>query len=121
MNGVEGIVTRIAAIIFGLFTGALATFIHFAFVPVGLIIALIGSLACSLVVRSFTHSRLTILLFAIAWSVVVYRGGITSGEELLIIANTPGYMLLYLGPLLVFIPTLLPRPKTSEAEVAELQ
>jgi uncharacterized membrane protein YeaQ/YmgE (transglycosylase-associated protein family) len=121
MNGAEGIVRRIASILFGLFAGALATFIHFALVPVGLIIALIGSLACSLVVRSFTRSRLTILLFAIAWSVVVYRGGITSGEELLIIANTPGYTLLYLGPLLVFLPAVLPRPKIFEPGVAELQ
>jgi uncharacterized membrane protein YeaQ/YmgE (transglycosylase-associated protein family) len=122
MSRLQGVLTRIATIIFGLFAGALATFIHFSLVPVGLIIALVGSLACSLLVRSYTRSRLSILLFAIAWALVVYRGGISAGEELLIMGNTPGETLLYLGPILVFFPIFLPRPEPvePEAEVSEL-
>jgi hypothetical protein len=119
MNRVEGVLTRIAAIVFGLFAGALAVFIHFALVPYGLIVALVGSLASSLVVRSFTRSRLSILLFAIAWGLVIYRGATTSGEELLVTANTPGYVLLYLGPLLVISPMFLPIPKVVKSEVPE--
>lgn len=120
MKSLERVLTRIAAILFGLFSGALATFIHFAYLPVGLVIALIGSIACSLLVRSYTNSRLSILLFAIAWTVVVFRGGTNSGEELLVMANTAGYTLLYLGPILVFLPLLLPRPKPRDPEFSEL-
>lgn len=111
---------RIAVVIFGLAAGALATFIHFALVPVGLIVALLGSLACALMIRAYTGSRADVSLFAIAWTLVVYRGGTNAGEELLIMANTPGYLLLYLGPLLVFFPLILPRQRTPEREVSEL-
>lgn len=120
MKTLERLLTRLAAIAFGALSGALATFIHFAYLPVGLIIALLGSMAASLLVRSYTGSRLSILFFAIAWTVVVLRGGTNSGEELLIMANTAGYTLLYLGPILVFLPLLLPRPQRRNPEVSEL-
>lgn len=120
MKTFERIAGRLLVIIFGLFSGALATFIHFALVPVGLIVALAGSLACALLVRSYTGSRASVLLFAIAWTLVVYRGGSVQGEELLVMGNTPGYTLLYLGPILAFFPLVLPRPKLREPEVSEL-
>jgi len=116
MSRVEGIITRFSVIIFGLLAGAFATFIHFALPPVGLVVALAGSLACSLLVRSLTRSRLNIVFFSIAWLVVVYRGATLAGQELLIIANTPGYVLLYLGPVLTFVPVVLRVPKPIESD-----
>ena len=115
----DRVLARVAAIFFGLLSGALATFIHFAFVPFGLVVALVGSLAGALLVRSYTGSRLAILMFAIAWTVVVYRGGTKVGEELLVMANTPGYALLYLGPILVFLPSVLPHLTPSASLVSE--
>jgi hypothetical protein len=124
MKTLEVVLLRIAAIVFGVFIGALATFIHFALVPYGLIVALVGSLACSFLVRGYTRSHLSVILFGLAWFVVVFRGATTSGEELLIMANTPGYTLLYLGPVLVLFPAILPKPKIkpepAEPEVSEL-
>ncbi len=121
MKSLERVLMRIAAIFLGLLCGALATFIHFALVPVGVIVALVGSLAFALLIRNLTGSRLNILLFAIAWTLVVYRGATNSGEELLIMANTPGYTLLYLGPILVFFPLALPRPKPHVPDLSELE
>ena len=112
--------TRFAAIVLGAFSGAMATFIHYAFVPLGLIVALLGSIAGALLVRRFTGSRVSISLFAIAWTAVAFRAGSYSGEELLIMANPVGYTLLYLGPILVFAPAFLPYPKPREIKVAEL-
>ncbi len=115
----ETILMRIAALIAGVLAGLLATLIHFSLMPVGLFVALAGSLASSLLVRHYTHSRLAIIIFAVAWIIVVFRGGSRSGEELLVIANTAGYTLLYLGPILVSIPVLLPRPKQSMRDSTE--
>jgi len=115
----DSVATRVAAIFFGLLAGAFATLIHFSFIPIGVTVALVGSLASSLLVRAYTRSRITILLFAIAWTIVVYRGGTKVGEELLIMANTPGYALLYLGPVLVFFPLALPTPKVSKLLIVE--
>lgn len=98
----------------------MATLIHHAFVPIGLIIGLLGSIAGALIVRSLTASRVSISLFAIAWTVVAFRAGTNSGEELLIMSNTVGYTLLYLGPILVFAPVFLRHPKPLENKVSEL-
>ena len=120
MKRPQRLLTRFAAIVLGAFSGAMAAFIHYAFVPFGLIVALLGSIAGALLVRSFTSSRLSISLFAIAWTIVTFRAGTRSGEELLIMANTAGYTLLYLGPILVFAPIFLPYPKPREIKVSEL-
>lgn len=121
MKSLERVPARIAAILFGLLSGALATFVHFAFVPVGLIVALVGSFVCSMLIRAYAGSKVDILLFAIAWTLVVYRGGTNASEEILIMANTPGYTLLYLGPVLVFFPLVLPHPKQRKLEVSGLE
>ena len=120
MKRPERLLTRFAAIVLGAFSGAMATFIHYAVVPLGLIVALLGSIAGALLVRSITSSRVSISLFAIAWTTVAFRAGTYSGEELLIMPNTVGYTLLYLGPILVFAPVFLPFPKPREIKVAEL-
>jgi len=120
MKWPQRLLTRFAAIVLGAFSGAMATFIHYAFVPLGLIVALLGSIAGALLVRSITSSRVNISLFAIAWTVVIFRAGTYSGEELLIMPNTVGYTLLYLGPILVFAPVFLPDPKPREIQVEEL-
>lgn len=121
MKSIEHILARLGVILFGFFVGALATFIHFALVPFGLIVALVGSFVCALLIRSRSGSRVNILLFAIAWTLVVYRGASNEGEELLIMANTPGYTLLYLGPVLVFLPSLLPSRRQHELPVSGLE
>ena len=120
MKRPEKLLARFAALVLGAFSGAMATFIHYAFVPLGLIVALLGSITGAMLVRSFTGSRVTISLFAIAWTVAIFRAGTYAGEELLIMANSVGYTLLYLGPILVFAPVFLPYPKPQETEVAEL-
>jgi len=119
MRRSEMVLMRIVALVTGVLVGALATLVHFSLMPVGLFVALVGSLASSLLVRHYTRSRLAIILFAAAWIAVVFRGGSRSGEELLVIANTAGYTLLYLGPILVTFPVLLPRPKQSVRDSTE--
>jgi len=120
MKRAQRLLTRFAAIVLGAFSGAMATFIHHAFVPIGLIVALLGSIGGALLVRSLTRSRVSISLFAIAWTAVIFRAGTYSGEELLIMPNTVGYTLLYLGPILVFAPVFLPEPKIREIKVVEM-
>ena len=120
MKRPDKLMARFAAIVLGAFSGAMATFIHYSFVPLGLVVALLGSVTGALLVRSFTGSRVSISLFAIAWTVAIFRAGTYSGEELLIMANSVGYTLLYLGPILVFAPVFLPYPKPQEIKGTEL-
>jgi hypothetical protein len=88
----------IGSIVWGAILGAAAVLIHNAFIPIGLILALLGSgIGVWLVGRAWGLRRYKTLT-GIAWILIVARGGsLGVGGEMLVQGNIAGNALVVAG------------------------
>ena len=88
----------IASLICGAVLGAAAVMIHNAFVPVGLIIAVLGTFVGVWLIGKAWGMRRFKVLAALVWAYVALRGGTSGiGGELLVQGNVAGNTLIYAG------------------------
>ena len=88
----------IGSLIWGAVLGAAAVMIHNAFVPIGLIIAVVGSFVGIWLIGKEWGMRRFKVLAALAWAYVALRGGTSGvGGELLVQGNVAGNTLIYAG------------------------
>ena len=96
---------RIAiALLFGAGVGVAGTFLHNAYRPVGLVVALTAVALGAYLVREMYRSRLHSLLFALGWIFVIVRAStLGNGGEILIQSNGYGNILVIGGALTLLI------------------
>lgn len=99
----------IGSLIWGAVLGAAAVMIHNAFVPVGLIIAVLGTgVGIWLIGRAWGMRRYRVLA-ALVWGYVALRGGLSGvGGELLVQGNNAGNTLIYAGVATLALAIALP-------------
>ncbi len=88
----------IGSLIWGGVLGAAAVMIHNAIVPVGLIIAVLGTGVGIWILGKAWGMRRYKVLASLVWAYVALRGGTSGvGGELLVQGNTAGNTLMYAG------------------------
>ena len=99
----------ISAVVLGALAAALAAISHAALVPLGVIVAVLGSFAVVRLVGLRTRSRAAILFAALAWVAVTLRASVAGfGGEILIWGSTASMIYLVLGSLAVIVAAVLP-------------
>ncbi len=98
----------LASIIWGLILGAAAVLLHDAYLPFGLILALLGSSIGVWLVGRLWGRRRYKLATVVVWFVLVLRAGtLGTGNELLVQGNFSGNALVVGGFLILLIVTSL--------------
>ncbi len=99
----------IGSLIWGAVLGAAAVMIHNAFVPVGLIIALLGTGVGIWAIGKAWGMRRYRVLASLCWAYVALRGGTSGvGGELLVVGNMAGKTLIYAGVAAMALAIALP-------------
>ena len=88
----------------GLIAGALLTVTHNLWSIWGFVLTTLGYVALSLEMRIYLQTKSAYLVYAIGTIITILIGASVRGNELLVQANTPGYLLLFAGPVLALLP-----------------
>lgn len=97
----------IASLAFGIAVGISGTFLHNSYHPLGIVVALFAIWFGARLTRNMYQSRVTNLLFALGWFLVIIRGStLGNGGEILIEANLYGNLLVFGGAALLTLPML---------------
>ncbi len=99
----------IGSLIWGAVLGAAAVIIHNAFVPVGLILALLGTGVGIWAIGKAWGLRRYRVLAVLVWAGVVIRGALSGvGGELLVVGNIAGNTLIFAGVATLALAIALP-------------
>ena len=88
----------------GLIAGALLTVTHNFWSIWGFLLTIAGYIALSLEMRVYLQTKSAYLVYATGTILTILIGASVRGNELLVQANTPGYLLLFAGPVLALLP-----------------
>jgi hypothetical protein len=103
------LIRHLAALALGAVTGALAAVSHAALVPIGAVIAVLGSFAAIRLIGLRLGGRTISLAAAVGWIAVVLRGSIEGfAGELIVWDSSVGTAFLAAGALAVVVATILP-------------
>lgn len=93
----------------GITTGVAATLLHLFFPPVGIFLAIVGTLTAIWAVgRGFGNRRFK-LIASTAWILVMYKAAtLGSGQELLVQGDTLGMALIFGGLVAIIFAIALP-------------
>jgi hypothetical protein len=96
----------LVGLVFGIGAGALLILTHNAYPPIGIVLALLGFLALSIVVRGYLKSRSTYVCYLLGVVGLIYLAATPRASEFLIQGNTQGYLLILGGPLAALFPLI---------------
>lgn len=99
----------IGSLIWGAVLGAAAVMIHNAFVPAGLVVAVLGTGSGIWILGKAWGMRRYKVLASLVWAYVALRGGTSGvGGELLVEGNMAGNTLIYAGVATIALAIALP-------------
>lgn len=109
---IKRIQNYLLGLVFGIAAAALLILTHNAYPPIGIVLALLGFLALSIVVRGYLKSRSTYVCYILGVVGLIYVAATPRASEFLIQGNTQGYLLILGGPLAAIFPLIKRAPTT---------